>query len=404
MLLNVCLLIFLIFIIILHEIIINPAIDIKLLFFSFLFFSALNSLGLILQHLGNLAPELLPWLLKVLLVITSTSMTLLEKRDEVLPWCINLLKSVRTLAVMKLIQFFKMFPKYEFTPDEIDAIFESIVWPMLPRLELESVKMPSPLLRLFCAWSENQRYFVLFSKYHKDCKSLTVLPHLIALYTSSRVKPRVVGVVSKIIFHLILSKSAAVTEEKEEEENVVPLKINFSLCDPEDLMAEVGSITYGMKLLLPFVDNILQRLESTFFILNKKRSRKALSQRDLTILLGISPHVENSEQCYKLIHLLVPFLHNPKTDVDPQVFILNTISNLIKKVKNVECFMELFAPLFGKLTNQNSRTAVTSIFTTMAEENKKLAEMAIVINKVLTILFIFCCIVFTFLAFFSLLL
>lgn len=312
-------------------------------------------------------------------------MTLLEKRDEVLPWCINLLKSVRTLAVMRLIQFFKTFPKYEFTPDEIDAIFESIVWPMLPRLELDSVKMASPLLRLFCAWSENPRYFVLFSKYHEECKSLTILPHLIALYTSSRAKPRIVGVVSKIIFHFILSKSAAVTEE--EEENVAPLKINFSLCEPGDTMAETESITYGMKLLLPFVDNILQRLESTFLVLKKKRSKKVLSQRDLTILLGISPHVENSEQCFKLIHLLVPFLHNPKTDVDPQVFILNTISNLIKKVKDIESFMELFAPLFGKLTNQNSRTALTSIFTTMAEGNKKLAEMAVVINKVLKILY-----------------
>lgn len=313
-------------------------------------------------------------------------MTLLEKRDEVLPWCINLLKSVRTLAVMRLIQFFKTFTKYEFRPDEIDAIFESIVWPMLPRLELDSVKMASPLLRLFCAWSENPRYFVLFSKYHEECKSLTILPHLIALYTSSRAKPRVVGVVSKIIFHLILSKSAAVTEE---EENIAPLKINFSLCEPGDTMAETESITYGMKLLLPFVDNILQRLESTFLVLKKKRSKKILSQRDLTILLGISPHVENSEQCFKLIHLLVPFLHNPKTDVDPQVFILNTISNLIKKVKDVESFMELFAPLFGKLTHQNSRTALTSIFTTMAEGDKKLAEMAVVINKVLTILLFF---------------
>lgn len=353
--------------------------------FALIFFSALNSLGLILQHLGNLAPELLPWLLKVLLIITSTSMTLLEKRDEVLPWCINLLKSVRTLAVMKLIQFFKTFTKYEFQPEEMDAIFESIVWPMLPRLELESVKMPSPLVRLFCAWSENPRYFVLFSKYREDCKSLTILPHLIALYTSSRAKPRVVGVVSKIIFNLILSKSTAVVEE---EENAAPLKINFSLCEPEDIDTETESINYGTKLLLPFVDNILQRLESTFLILHKKRSKKGLSKRDLTILLGISPHVENSEQCFRLIHLLAPFLHNPKTDAEPQVFILNTISNLIKKVKDVESFMALFAPLFGKLANQNSRSALTSIFTTMAERNKNLTERAIVINKVL-IIFIF---------------
>lgn len=332
--------------------------------------------------MGNLAPDLLPWLLKVLLVITATSMTLLEKRDEVLPWCVNILKSVRTLSIMKLIQFFKTFTKYEFQPDEIDAVFEAIVWPMLPRLELESVKLPSPLLRLFCTWSEIPRYFVFFSKYQEDCQSLTILPHLIALYKSSRAKPRVIGVVSKIIFHLISSKDP---ESKEEEDKAIPLKINFSLCALDNNLNEKELINYGTKLLLPFMDDILLKLESTVLILNKKRSKKILSQRDLTILLGISPHVKNSEQCFKLIHLLVPFLHNPKTDVEAQVFILNTISNLIKKVKNIECFMELFAPLFGKLTNQNSRSALTNIFTTMAEVEKNLAEMAVIINKVMKI-------------------
>lgn len=30
-----------------------------------------------------------------------------------------------------LFQFLKLFPSYEFNPEEIDALFESIVWPMV---------------------------------------------------------------------------------------------------------------------------------------------------------------------------------------------------------------------------------------------------------------------------------
>ncbi|KFM72555.1 Small subunit processome component 20-like protein, partial [Stegodyphus mimosarum] len=256
--------------------------------------SALNTLGLILQHLGNLIPELLYWLLKVLLIITATSVTLLEKREEVLPQCVTLLKAVRTQAVMKLMQFFKSFPQYDFKPDEIDAVFESIVWPILPRLEHESINQPSPLLRLLATWSEKPRYFVLFAKHHENSASLTPLPHLMDLYSCPRAKSRVVGVISKIIFQLLTIEN----ETSEEEEKLPPLEINCHLSLLGVIIDGVPA-AFGTKLLLPFVDKILSRIEMTVSVVTKKKVKKSISTRDLTILLRISKYVNDSAQCSK---------------------------------------------------------------------------------------------------------
>lgn len=33
--------------------------------------------------------------------------------------------------MFSLLQFFRTFSKYEFTPEETDAVFEAIVWPMV---------------------------------------------------------------------------------------------------------------------------------------------------------------------------------------------------------------------------------------------------------------------------------
>ncbi|XP_015925192.1 small subunit processome component 20 homolog [Parasteatoda tepidariorum] len=332
--------------------------------------SALNTLGLILQHLGNLIPELLPWLLKVLLIITATSTTLLEKRDEVLPQCVNILKTVRTLAVMKLMQFFHTFKDYEYSCEEIDAIFESIVWSMLPRLEFESVNQPSPLLRFMATWSENQRYFPLFAKHHDTAKSLTPLPHIMSLYSSNRVKSRVVGVISKIVLQLLTLED---DEPEEEDKQLPPLKVNFCVGLTSDLSTDVN---FGIQLLLPYIDKILTRFEITACALAKKRIKKSLSTRDLNILLKISCFVDDSKLCFKLIQLLTPFLLKPKLEGDNEVLILNNISNLIKKSENPDYFIKLFAPLFGKLTHQGSRIALVNVFTTLAEVKPEMQLVA----------------------------
>ncbi|GFR31611.1 small subunit processome component 20 homolog [Trichonephila clavata] len=340
--------------------------------------SALNTLGLIFQHLGNLVPELLPSLLKVLLIITATSSTLLKKQVEVLPYCINLLKTVRTQAILTIVQYFKIFEDYKYHPEEIDAIYESIIWTMLPRLEIESVNQPSPLLKLFSTWSDNPRYFILFAKHHESQKSLTPLPHIIDLYCSSNSKTKVVDMISKIVYQLLC------TEDKDNEEvikKITPIEINFCIQLPE-IKIDNAPCSLGTQLLYPYIDKILRRFETTVSNLARRKFKRRLPAKNLTILLRISHFLENSQLCFKLIQLLPPFIMGPKTDAESEVLILNTISALLKKSENPDYFIKLFAPLFGKLSNKNSRTALVALFSAIAEIRPEMQKLASIISKI----------------------
>ncbi|KAG8180889.1 hypothetical protein JTE90_018389 [Oedothorax gibbosus] len=369
--------------------------------------SALNTLGLIFQHLGNLVPELLPYLLKVLLIIAATSTTILEKdkenkallekekkekylleketgvkdtseneKEKILPLCvITLLKSVRTLAIMKLIQFFKTFQDYKFTADEIDAIFHSIVWPMLDGLALESVNHPSPLLRLFATWSDNARFFILFAKHHEQNMSLTPLKNIMDLYCNKLSKARVVGVISKIIFELLTA------EDRYDEDSTKSFDITINCClTLPDITIDNIPSHLGNKLIQPYVDKVLCRFEMTVSSL-AKRKFKSLPTRDLKILLSISKFVEDGAQCFKLIQLLPQFLSKPKVDSESEVLILTTISYLLRKSENPDYFIKLFAPMFGKLGNQNSRTALVKVFCTIAEIKPEMRELTEIVTK-----------------------
>ncbi|GFU14944.1 small subunit processome component 20 homolog [Trichonephila clavipes] len=340
--------------------------------------STLNTLSLILKHLGNLVPELLPSLLKVLLIITATSSTLLKKQDEVLPHCINLLKAVRTQAILKIVQYFKTFEDYKYHPEEIDAIFESIIWTMLPRLEIESINQPSPLLKLFSTWSDNPRYFILFAKHHESQKSLTPLPHIIDLYCSSNSKTKVVDMVSKIVYQLLC------TEDKDNEEvtkKITPIGINFCIQLPE-IKIDNAPCSLGTQLLYPYIDKILRRFQMTVSNLAGRKFKRTLPAKNLTILLRISQFLENPQLCFKLIQLLPPFIMGRKTDADSEVLILNTISALLKRLENPDYFIRLFAPLFGKLSNQNSRAALVAVFSAIAEIRPEMQKLSSIVSKI----------------------
>ncbi|GFY40068.1 small subunit processome component 20 homolog [Trichonephila inaurata madagascariensis] len=340
--------------------------------------STLNTLSLILKHLGNLVPELLPSLLKVLLIITATSSTLLKKQDEVLPHCINLLKTVRTQSILKIVQYFKTFEDYKYHPEEIDAIFESIIWTKLPRLKIESVNQPSPLLKLFSTWSDNPRYFILFAKHHESQKSLTPLPHIIDLYCSSNSKTKVVDMVSKIVYQLLCS------EDKDNEEvtkKITPIEINFCIQLPK-IKIDNAPCSLGTQLLYPYIDKILRRFQMTVSNLGRRKFKRILPAKNLTILLRISQFLENPQLCFKLIQLLPPFIMGRKTDAESEVLILNTVSALLKKSENPDYFIQLFAPLFGKLSNQNSRAALVAVFSVIAEIRPEMQKLSSIVSKI----------------------
>lgn len=45
--------------------------------------------------------------------------------------CISPLKNLRRLGVLRIQDFFDGFDSYSFSPDELDAVFQAVVWPQV---------------------------------------------------------------------------------------------------------------------------------------------------------------------------------------------------------------------------------------------------------------------------------
>lgn len=45
--------------------------------------------------------------------------------------CISPLKNLRRLGILRIQDFFDGFDSYSFSPDELDAVFQAVVWPQV---------------------------------------------------------------------------------------------------------------------------------------------------------------------------------------------------------------------------------------------------------------------------------
>ncbi|XP_022238550.1 small subunit processome component 20 homolog [Limulus polyphemus] len=343
--------------------------------------SIMNTLGTMLKHFGCLAANLLPQLFRVLLSVATQAVTLLERREEICPRFINMLKNLRTMAFIKIIQFFTVYDTYPFSCEEIDAVFESVVWPVLPRLKYEGLNYPPPILRLFSAWSEDPRYFALFSKHHPENKDLTPLSHVMSLYIANKAQPVVVGLITKMLSNLL----TLVEDAAESEHRLTTLVVNNLLPISETLeqhSPENEPLNYGTILLLPYVPLILQRLR-LIVTRTVKNSKRFIRPEELTILSRISEHVRENKQSEELVDLLIPFVTKSslrKQDA-AEVGVLTTLKNLVFNVDSPSRFIRPMASLFSTLSLRLSRITLCSVFGTIAEKENKLFVLAEVVSK-----------------------
>nr|XP_046153374.1 small subunit processome component 20 homolog isoform X2 [Oncorhynchus gorbuscha] len=131
--------------------------------------------------------------------------------------CIAPLKNLRRLGVLRIQDFFDGFDSYSFTPDELDAVFQAIVWPQVCRLPTESPYSPTPLLKLIHVWSKNARYFPLLAKQQTGHPECDVLLNVFALLSAKNVSTQTVAMVMDITESLVTTKDLLVSEGEEAE-------------------------------------------------------------------------------------------------------------------------------------------------------------------------------------------
>ncbi|CAM4466104.1 unnamed protein product [Lepidochelys olivacea] len=326
--------------------------------------SLFNSFEVVLKNMGHLITRYLPEILQILLCMTATVSHILQQREKIQLRFINPLKNLRRLGIKLVAEFFSDFETYSFTVDEIDAIFEAVIWPQISRLASESQYSPTLLLKLIHIWSKNSRYFPLLAKQRPGHPEYDTLLNVFALLSTKNLCEATAGVVMDVADNLLNSPDFEPTDL------VSSLTVTDCVClesDTDGMTEESPSL--GARLILPHVPAVLQYLSKTMLNVEKVKKKKFRAQvsKELNILSRISKFIQDKGQSSVLISLLLPFLHQSSIMQDTEIDILVTVQNLLRHCLNPTSFLKPLAKLFSVIQNKLSRQTLCVVFQTLSD-------------------------------------
>ncbi|XP_017285401.1 small subunit processome component 20 homolog isoform X2 [Kryptolebias marmoratus] len=335
--------------------------------------SLLNIINVVIQKLGHLIHGYLPKVLQILLCVTASASAILDQRDQLRPGCVSPLKNLRRLGILRIQDFFDDFDFYNFGSDEIDAVFEAVVWPQVRRLPKESPYSPTPLLKLIHVWCKNARFFPLLAKQKPDQPECDVLLNVFALLSAKNASPATIAVV------MDMAESLATAEEFVASETEAALVVNGCAFPRPEERAAVASepLTEGSRLLLPHVSALLHyfsRVVCSSDRLKKKKFRAQVA-KELNILSKVSRFVSNKEQSSVLISLLLPYLQKGNNPQETEIDILATVQNLLRRSVQPSAFLRPLSKLFAVIHNKLPRKALVTVFQTLSDLDPSLTHI-----------------------------
>ncbi|XP_051911593.1 small subunit processome component 20 homolog [Hippocampus zosterae] len=331
--------------------------------------SLLNIINVVIQKLGHLIEVYLPKVLQILLCVTASVSAMLEIREQLRPGCINPLKNLRRLGILRIQDFFENFDSFSFSADQLDGVFMAVVWPQVHRLPTESPYSPTPLLKLIHVWCKHPRYFPLLSKQRPGHPECDVLLNVFALLSAKNISPATIAVVMDVAEALATTQDFVATETEAE------LSVGGSVFpQPAEATLAADSWTQGSRLLLPHITTVLHYLSGIVRNtdrLKKKKFRPQVS-KELNILSKISRFVSDKKQSSTLIRLLLPYLLKGKNSEETELDILATIQNLLQQCVQPSAFLQPLGKLFSVIHNKLPRKALTSVFQTLSDMDPSL--------------------------------
>uniref|UniRef100_A0A8C4I8P8 Small subunit processome component 20 homolog n=1 Tax=Dicentrarchus labrax TaxID=13489 RepID=A0A8C4I8P8_DICLA len=334
--------------------------------------SLLNIINVVIQKLGHLIHIYLPKVLQILLCITASVSIVLDNRDQLRAGCISPLKNLRRLGILRIQDFFDSFDSYSFTADELDAVFQAVVWPQVCRLPTESPYSPTPLLKLIHVWCKNARYFPLLAKQRPDHPECDVLLNVFALLSAKNASLVTIAMVMDI------AESLATTADFVASEAETELSVNGCVFpQPKE-----DSLTQGSRLLLPHISTLLQYLSGVVRNTDRLRKKKFRPQvaKELNILSKVSRFVSDKEQSSVLISLLLPYLQKAHNPQETEIDILATVQNLLRQCVQPSAFLRPLSKLFSIIHNKLPRQALTNVFQTLSDLEPSLSYITDLLN------------------------
>lgn len=325
--------------------------------------SVLNLFEVVREYFGGcMNEELLSQLFNIYFSVCSTVAVVLSQGDKVHVGYVKVMKNLRTLALGTTRKLFEQFTKYPWNKDELFVMYETLIWPLLPKLHIEGIHSPTALLRLLNAWCQNPRYYILLiTCSEKD--SISPLPAIFKLLLAPKTCPGVVNMILDMIEKLI-----TLTEDEEDKE--IPRIESFNVL-PVEAPQNVTGINFGSKILVPHIPSILEVMKKR--MANSAKSN-TVNKRDLLILSRITELVASPELCDELLKLLLPILVKKvcmNMAEENMEHAVNTIINLLGHSTNPQKYIKNIAVLFNKVGPVEVRKLLMKLLTSMAESAPK---------------------------------
>ncbi|XP_027875747.1 small subunit processome component 20 homolog isoform X1 [Xiphophorus couchianus] len=341
--------------------------------------SLLNIINVVLHKLGHLINIYLPKVLQILLCVTASLSTILDKRQQLRAGCFSPLKNLRRLGILRIQDFFDAFDSYAFTPDEIDGVFQAVVWPQVCRLPTESPYSPTPLLKLIHVWCKNSRYFPLLAKQRPDHPECDILLNVFALLSAKNASMATVAMVMDMIESLATAKDFVASLAESE---VVVNGCVFPQ-PPEGAVITEESLSQGSRLLLPHITTLLQYFSGVVRNTERLKKKKFRAQvaKELNLLSKVSRFVRDKEQSSMLISLLLPYLLRGSNSQEIELDLLATMQNLLRQTDQPSTFLQPLGKLFAIIHKKLPRQALTTVYQTLSDLDPSLTYITDLATK-----------------------
>ncbi|KAK4290563.1 hypothetical protein Pmani_036542 [Petrolisthes manimaculis] len=333
---------------------------------------SLTTLENIMEKIGNLLSDKIPYLLKVLLYVLHLVTMLLVHRQHIRPRHVNFLKHLRMLAQKILISFFHRFEKYSWSLPELQAVFEVMVWPNLRQLPHDGVVALVPLLKLFSLWSEVPRYMPLLAWCHPEDVTFTPLPFIVKLLCHEKCSKVVSSFVLTLVENLLTIEESQLEEVVEE--TTLPDNPNRVEVVYQTSQDGERKQSYGMALLTPHLDPLLSSMK---YILSKLGKGQPVSNRDLTILTSLTEWVSSGEVSSDLVSLIVPLVVKKQVKMEERITqLLTACRHLLPVIENSVQYFRPLVTRFAILMDRHARDALCMCMCAIAVTNEQYKPMA----------------------------
>lgn len=268
-------------------------------------------------------------------------------------------KQLKSQALISLVDFFDHFDKYDWTKEEIEAVFIIYIQPQLEKLKMECIHSPTPLLKLFITWSKNPRYHRFLVKsindQQYDIKS-TPLAHTINLLNEGKASDIICQEVMKMITSILT------LDPNESELVMVP---NSQQIEANQI-AE-NDVSVGNAVLMPFFMDILHYIQKVL------KHRRSINKDHLVVLSHITEHAKMKESADAITNILLPIIVKkltlPNVDIDIVQQMLTGLHALMKQVSNPEKYLPKIGLLLELVQDSDTRTIVVQMVEVIAKKS-----------------------------------